>query len=102
MDGRAGRATRRTTDRDTLRTGDDDETAVGSMTRSMVQPGKDEDRIIRLVNQPVRSPSSRPFHARCGRTVKSGEEQFIAKYNCESHVACGAPMMERTPLGVRF
>ncbi len=35
----------------------------------MAQPGRDEDRIIPLVNQPVASPSPRPFHAKCGRTT---------------------------------
>lgn len=42
----------------------------------MVQPGREEDRIIPLVNQPVPSPSPRPFHAKCGRTATPREDQF--------------------------
>lgn len=55
------------------------------MTRSMAQPGGDEHRIIRLVNQPVPSPSPRPFHAKCGRTAKPTEDQFRARLLTSSH-----------------
>lgn len=57
------------------------------MTRPMVQPGRDEDRIKRLVNQPVPSSSPRPFHAKCGRTAKPKEDHTVPSQPCTSKSA---------------
>jgi hypothetical protein len=57
------------------------------MTRSMAQPGRDEDRIIRLANQPVPSPSPRPSYAKCGRTAKSGEDHYDDHQQLRTHLA---------------
>lgn len=46
------------------------------MTWSTTQPGRDDDRIIPGVNQSIDAASPRPFHANCGRTAKSGEDQI--------------------------
>jgi hypothetical protein len=61
------------------------------MTRSMVQPGREEDRIIPLVNQPVPSPPPQPFHARCGEPLSRG------KSSC--HRMDRASRLPRPPFG---
>lgn len=38
-----------------------------------------EDRITRLVDQPIPSPSLRPFHAKCGRTTELANLQRLSR-----------------------
>lgn len=48
------------------------------MTWSTTQPGRDEDRIIPSVNQPIDTASPWLFHANCGRTTKPGKDHTSA------------------------